>query len=225
METTQAISPKSGLITFILCLFLGGLGIHRFYVGKIGTGILMLITLGGLGFWILYDLFSIVCKTFTDKQGRLVEVTKNPNAPRNVVITVLCLSIIFFGLVFACAGVALRGISAVGKNEIAALRQGNTELAYSYTSIEFQKGVSLPTFKKFVNHFPQLHDNVDSTFTSVDFKDNDATILGKLTLKDGSSFPIQVNLVKEGDEWKVNEFNFDIHKSEAGTSPADQKAQ
>lgn len=62
-------SEKGFVPTILLCLFLGGLGIHRFYVGKIGTGILMLITLGGLGIWALIDLIIIICGNFKDKQG------------------------------------------------------------------------------------------------------------------------------------------------------------
>ena len=42
-------SPKSRLITLLLCIFVGGLGIHRFYVGKIGTGVLWLLTAGCFG--------------------------------------------------------------------------------------------------------------------------------------------------------------------------------
>ena len=55
--------------TLLLCFFLGGLGVHRFYVGKVGTGILMLITLGGLTIWTLIDFIMIVTGNFKDKQG------------------------------------------------------------------------------------------------------------------------------------------------------------
>ena len=63
------ISKKSRLVALLLCFFLGALGVHRFYVGKVGTGILMLITLGGCGLWLLIDLILIVVGSFKDKQG------------------------------------------------------------------------------------------------------------------------------------------------------------
>lgn len=65
-------SDKNFLATLLLCIFLGTLGVHRFYVGKIGTGILMLITLGGFGIWWLIDLILIACGAFRDKAGFLI---------------------------------------------------------------------------------------------------------------------------------------------------------
>lgn len=61
------------LVTLLLCLFLGGLGVHRFYNGKIGTGILQLITLGGCGIWTLIDLIMIITGNFTDKDGNPIK--------------------------------------------------------------------------------------------------------------------------------------------------------
>lgn len=68
MET----SPSSQIAAAILCFCLGGIGVHRFYVGKIGTGILMILTIGGAGIWWLIDFIMIVTSSFTDKEGRLV---------------------------------------------------------------------------------------------------------------------------------------------------------
>ncbi len=64
-------SPKKRLVALLLCLLLGGLGIHRFYVGKIGTGILIIVTFAGFfGIWVLIDLILIIAGAFKDKQGR-----------------------------------------------------------------------------------------------------------------------------------------------------------
>ncbi len=60
-------SEKNYIAAVLLCFFFGTYGIHRFYVGKIGTGILMLITLGGLGIWWIIDLIIIICGNFEDK--------------------------------------------------------------------------------------------------------------------------------------------------------------
>jgi TM2 domain-containing membrane protein YozV len=62
-------SEKGFVPTLLLCFFLGAFGIHRFYVGKIGTGILMLITFGGLGIWTIIDFVMIACGAFKDAQG------------------------------------------------------------------------------------------------------------------------------------------------------------
>ena len=62
-------SPKSWLATTLLCFFLGIFGVHRFYVGKIGTGILWLLTGGLLGFGVLVDFIIILCGNFSDSDG------------------------------------------------------------------------------------------------------------------------------------------------------------
>lgn len=69
-------ADKTILPAFLLAMLLGPFGAHRFYVGKVGTGILQLVTLGGLGIWTLIDIVLIVTGNFTDKQGnRITEWT------------------------------------------------------------------------------------------------------------------------------------------------------
>ncbi len=72
-QTQQVVvSSKSKLVLALVCFFLGAFGIHRFMVGKIGTGILMLVTLGGLGIWSLIDFIVILTGNFSDKQGNKI---------------------------------------------------------------------------------------------------------------------------------------------------------
>lgn len=71
-EVQTPKSEKNFLATLLFCILLGTLGVHRFYVGKIGTGILMLLTLGGFGIWWLIDVILISCGAFRDKDGFLI---------------------------------------------------------------------------------------------------------------------------------------------------------
>ncbi len=70
MDPKNPISEKSRLGALLFCMILGCLGVHRFYVGKIGTGLLMLFTLGGLGIWTIIDFIFILIGSFTDKNGQ-----------------------------------------------------------------------------------------------------------------------------------------------------------
>jgi TM2 domain-containing membrane protein YozV len=67
-------SSRSRLVTLLLAIFLGVFGVHRFYNGKIGTGVLMILTLGGLGIWWLTDVIMISAGAFRDAEGRLVSL-------------------------------------------------------------------------------------------------------------------------------------------------------
>ena len=70
------VETKDWLTTFLLCLFCGGLGVHRYYVGKIGTGILYTLTAGLFGIGYLVDFIKILCGKFTDKNGNLIQREK-----------------------------------------------------------------------------------------------------------------------------------------------------
>ena len=79
---TQGRSDKSLLVASILAglFFITGFaGLHRFYVGKIGTGILMLITFGGLGIWSIIDLIALLTGNFRDRDNNRITSWSTPN--------------------------------------------------------------------------------------------------------------------------------------------------
>ena len=75
LNSSTTTSTTDWLTLFLLTFFVGVLGVHRFYVGKIGTGFLMLLTLGGLGVWFLVDLILVVTGQFTNKDGQKITRT------------------------------------------------------------------------------------------------------------------------------------------------------
>ncbi|MDD2192450.1 MAG: NINE protein [Bacteroidales bacterium] len=62
------------LITILLCGFLGIFGAHRFYTNHILSGVLQLITFGGLGIWWLVDFIFILVGQFKDKEGNYIKM-------------------------------------------------------------------------------------------------------------------------------------------------------
>ena len=68
--TTSAAGNKSKTTAILLCLFLGGIGVHRFYLGYTLFGVIQLLTLGGLGIWALIDLVRIITGSIKDSEGK-----------------------------------------------------------------------------------------------------------------------------------------------------------
>jgi micrococcal nuclease len=96
------LSEKSFMTTAMLSLFLGGIGIDRFYLGKIGTGILKLITFGGLGFWYLIDIVLVLTGKMKDKKGHVIKNRSN-KLVLAVVISILWLALSFGFVVYSVA--------------------------------------------------------------------------------------------------------------------------
>lgn len=68
---SKEMNPR-WITTIILAIVIGGFGAHRFYTGKIGTGILMLITGGGCGIWYLIDIIMVCTEEFRDASGERI---------------------------------------------------------------------------------------------------------------------------------------------------------
>lgn len=67
---TGPVSDKEWLVTLLLAFFLGVFGVHRFYTGHIGIGIVQLLTLGGCGIWAVIDFILILVGSYTDADGK-----------------------------------------------------------------------------------------------------------------------------------------------------------
>lgn len=96
---SQMVGTKSFVATWLLSWLLGGLGIDRFYLGKIGTGILKLITFGGFGLWYLIDLILTLAGAQKDKTGhRLQGYDEHKKIAWIVTVACIVLGMIFGGI-------------------------------------------------------------------------------------------------------------------------------
>lgn len=71
---STAVNNNRGLVTILLCWFLGVLGAHRFYTGHTTVGVIQLLTLGGCGIWVLIDFIMLLLGSFRDSEGNIVKV-------------------------------------------------------------------------------------------------------------------------------------------------------
>ena len=69
------MEKRSFLAAELPCYFLGAFGVHRFYTGYIGIGIIQLLTLGGCGFWTLIDFICISINKYKDAKNQQLETT------------------------------------------------------------------------------------------------------------------------------------------------------
>jgi hypothetical protein len=64
------VNGKEWLVALLLCIFLGGMGVHRFYTGHILIGVLQLMTCGMCGIWQLIDVILLVTDSYRDADGK-----------------------------------------------------------------------------------------------------------------------------------------------------------
>ena len=201
MSTKKSI--KSGKLALLLCLFGGCLGLHRFYIAKIGTGILMLLTFGGFGVWTLIDLVFIVSNKLEDSAGnQLIFSTVKPIFIifPTILIWLVIIFTIFIGIIFYVAN----GLTSVVTEQVASLESGDVEKAYMYTSPAFKKITSLSEFNEFTNLCPSLSQQEDTYVNERRIENHDGFVNITRVAKNGTKTSIVFRLIKNDGEWLVH---------------------
>ncbi|RUR04542.1 DUF4864 domain-containing protein [Legionella sp. km772] len=209
-------SRKSGRQALLLCIFFGPLGIHRFYVGKFFTGMLTLLTGGFLGIWTILDLIRINQNKFTDKEGNTLIVAHNVSSLHKIILTLGSIGfwlIITISVLLTFISYLTSGLLNTANEQLEALRAGNINEAYSYTSQEYQQAISLANFQKWLAENPELKNNKSANFTQRGITNspvnnaagylNSGFLEGTITTNDGKKIGIKYIFLKENDRWKI----------------------
>jgi Tfp pilus assembly protein PilE len=141
-------------VVSLLCLFFGWLGIHRFYMGKIITGILMILTLGGCGLWSFIDLIFALCGKFHDQQGRQINVSR-PVSTGIIIAAILCVAMFFFVPVLLAIAIPQYAKYSRG---------GNDNVAQSaYHNVALAEEAYFAKFNKYITNYNTLHNEAGLT--------------------------------------------------------------
>ncbi len=111
--------------------------------------------------------------------------------------------VVVIGAIIGLAFWLTSGLTDVAEKQLVALRSGDVEKAYSYTSKDFQNATSLEQFRTFVDSYPSLKNNKSDFFSNREIANDVGTLKGSLQSQDGAVTPIEYKLVKENNEWKI----------------------
>lgn len=205
--SNTSISDKSGITTLLLCCFLGFLGVHRFYVGRVNTGLLMLVTLGGFGLWWIADTVMVACSEFTDSEGRTIMFAKNNGTTGRyiggIAAILLTSMVMLVGSIVAPLIFVTDGVVAVTKNQLAAIRAGDYEKAYNYNADGFRRETSFAVFKQFIENYPVIKYNTGISINVREVDGEDGYVQGVVHSKKGQDLPIEYQLTYEHNTWKI----------------------
>ncbi len=212
-------SPKSAMLTLVLCMFLGFSGAHRFYLNKNKTGLLMLLTLGGLGLWMIADTVKIVCNEFTDGANRVILFNHGNDRPGKLVLGIV--SILLSFSIAASTYVTIYQyystdpVTRAVMMQLAAIRDGEFEKAYQFNSPEFQKATSYKAFKQLIDEYDALKYNEGINITSVEVTDFESHLKG-IVFSTKDSVPIEFKLIYENGIYKILNIQITPYSTDAG---------
>lgn len=106
-------------------------------------------------------------------------------------------------VIYAVITMASSGAADATRTHLALLKNGDVQSAYEGTANGFRSATSLKQYRKFLQEYPQLTDVASSSFGDRKVENGTARLSGTLTNSAGQESPIQVLLVKEGEEWKI----------------------
>lgn len=112
-------------------------------------------------------------------------------------IAILALIAVTAGILFT------ESLVDVAEHQLEALREGDIQKAYSYTSKDFQAATSLNQFRDFVEAYPVFFNNRSVHFTQRSIEHHIGTLRGNLTSNDHINTPIEYKVIKEDDKWKI----------------------
>jgi len=192
-ETKNDIERKTDWrVLFHLSFWLGFLGIDRFYAGKTGSGILKLITMGGIGIWWIMDIINVANGNYTDTTGKLVE-KKGAKASKHLCISagiLIVWIIVVNGVIYpnslkhssAVSGNAVSNSRTASQTKVPVAELSATQLSNAYENNEIAAD---NTYKNKWIKVSGVVQNIGK-----DIKGNPNVVLGDLY---DNGFPVRVH--------------------------------
>lgn len=128
---------------------------------------------------------------------------KSPNSIGKIAALVVGIIVLFAGGIIALVFTLTAGTSEAGENFLMMLGRGEMEEAYESTADAFKMITDEESFELFLDRFPILTEVSAVNFNSVRVSGDYGATRGTIHGRDGSTMPIMLQYVKEGDEWKV----------------------
>jgi hypothetical protein len=120
-----------------------------------------------------------------------------------IVLGILAVFVVIIAVAVGVAFWATSGLVDTIDRQLAAIKKGDYQAAYNETSLGLRDKFSLAAFEAYVKRYPVLVNNKSHSFSNRSFKDSVGRVEGTLTDTRGQVMPVQYQLVKENDAWRI----------------------